>query len=304
MTDSIQESKEDHLLTSALCSVELSGKGGMHVVSPVVMIHEMLRNCQDLSERQLVVMLNYMLSRSLPDDIAEVFIDAKNLHAQHPYKKLSRKFVAARDARQKRAQNENAGELDSVSRKLIMAGTAFVLSQIVNYSQCNDAMLRVALIEELATRNAAIILAKLLTDVLTFAPREIGSRYKPNHNSIKSTCQWVSALCDSFQDDLSEAQISDGENYLVFLLRCVTSATKHSEAVLSLKEDLSRASHRKEADPRGKGNSSAPLVGLSGEDIPGLIALYSSNANFKTTKSVRIHNVVKNSKSTRLIRPS
>ena len=109
----------------------------------------------------------------------------------------------------------------------------------------------------------------IFSDVLTFALREIGSRYKPNHNSIKSTCQWVSALCDSFQDDLSEAQISDGENYLVFLLRCVTSATKHSEAVLSLKEDLSRASHRKEADPRGKGNSSVPLVGLSGEDIPG-----------------------------------
>ena len=98
---------------------------------------------------------------------------------------MRKKEVAARDARQKRAQNENAGELDSVSRKLIMAGTAFVLSQIVNYSQCNDAMLRVALIEEFATRNAAIILAKLLTDVLTFAPREIGSRYKPNHNSIK-----------------------------------------------------------------------------------------------------------------------
>jgi hypothetical protein len=277
-TDSIQESNEDHLLISTLRSIKLSDKRGRRVFSPVDMIHEVLRSCPDLSERQLVVMLNYMLRRSLPDDIAEVFMEAKNLHAQHPYKKLSRKFIAARNKQQKLAQDKtksrNEGELDSVSRKLIIAGTTFVLRQIVSYSQCNEAMLRVALLEELTTRDEAIILAKLLSDVLTFTPREIGSRYKPNRNNIKNTCQWVCALCDSFQDDLSEAQISDGENYLIFLLRSVTSATKHSEAILSLREDISRSRTRsqKEVIFGGKGNNATPMeiISLSGgEEIPG-----------------------------------
>ena len=71
--DSIQESVGKHKLITALQSVALSDKEGQRVFTPVDMIVVMLTKCSDLSERQLVAMLNYMMRESIPDDIASMF---------------------------------------------------------------------------------------------------------------------------------------------------------------------------------------------------------------------------------------
>ena len=178
--------------------------------------------------------------------------------------------------RSKEAKSKQNGkeqpEFERITRKVIFAGTAFVLREIVRYSECNEAMLRVALLEEIATRDEAIILAKLLSDTLTFASREIGSSFKPSQNNIKTTCKWISELSDGFQDELSEVKYSDGESYLIYLLRSVAAATKHSQAILSLREDINRAASQKHFMVDGKLGSATPMEVVSrttGEEIAG-----------------------------------
>ena len=269
-TNSIQESGQDHLLISVLRSVQLSEDSGMRVFSPFDMICEMLRSCSDISERQLVVMLRYMLRESSPDDIAATFMVTESLHAQHPYKKLSRKYNGFRKAHKNATKRGASSDSEKLTRKLILAGTTYVLHQIINYSECNEAMLRVALLEEIVTRDEAIILAKLLSDLLTLTSQD--SRFKSSRSNLKVTCQWVAALCDSFQDDLSEAKGSDGNNYLDFLLASVNSAMKQSQAIISLREDISRAHTRKEVTIEEKDNAATPMEVKrlhGGDEIPG-----------------------------------
>jgi hypothetical protein len=242
-TDSIQESKGEDFLTTVLRSVELANKKGKHACSPVDMIHEVLKKCPDVSERQTVAMLNYMLRSCLPGDIVKALMDAKELHMQHPYKKLCRDYLGVRTkSLQNKKQASVSDELDSLTQKVLIAGTTFILNRIVCYSECNSAMLRVALLEGLGTRQEALILARLLSDILSTNTRDI----KSTVNIVKSTCQWVSALCDTFQDDLSDAQTSNGENHLKFLRRCVAAATKQSQAIISLKGDIKRAASRRD----------------------------------------------------------
>jgi hypothetical protein len=270
--ETIQESNEEHMLISSLRSVKLSNKRGRRVFSPVDMIHDMLQKCPDVSERQMVVMLNYMLCRSLPDDIAEVFIEDKQLSVQHPYKTLTRKFFAVRNKQlglHNKSKPSDSGEVANVSRKLILAGTAFVLYRIACYSECNEAMLRVALLDGLASHDA-IIVARLLSDMVASTPKDVISQCPPSLNVVKSTCQWISALCDSFQDDLSEAKTSDGESYLNSLLRSVAVTTKQSQAIMSLKEDIRRA--ESEIGSKGSNVNETPIETKNfsgGEEIPG-----------------------------------
>ena len=55
---------------------------------------------------------------------------------------------------------------------------------------------------------------------------------------MRSACQWIAALSESFRDDLSWAKTSSGENYLNLLLNAVENVTKNSQAVMLLKDSI------------------------------------------------------------------
>jgi hypothetical protein len=57
-------------------------------------------------------------------------------------------------------------------------------------------------------------------------------------NFVKSVCQWIAALSESFLDDLRVTRITSEETYLSFLLNSVTKATKNSEAIMSFKDGI------------------------------------------------------------------
>jgi hypothetical protein len=57
-------------------------------------------------------------------------------------------------------------------------------------------------------------------------------------NFVKSVCQWIAALSESFLDDLRVTRITPEETYLSFLLNSVTKATKNSEAIMSFKDGI------------------------------------------------------------------
>ena len=146
----------------------------------------------------MVVMLSHMMRRALPEDIAEMLLEERKycLHTQHS--SLARKFFALRTGLMNSSDRTAIGpvsspELDQLSHRLILAGTSYLLYRIVSYSQCNDAMLRIAMLDIVETHEA-IILARLLSNTLASTrAKDVISKIPPSANAIKSICQWIAA---------------------------------------------------------------------------------------------------------------
>jgi hypothetical protein len=233
-------------LKSVLRSLKVSEKDGDRVFSPVDMMHALLVNCPDVSEQQMVVMLHYMLRRALPGDIAEFFREQRQLHRQHPFKQLIRLYAALGDNKKspkkmKIAAKNSTASLEQVSNKLIMAGTSYLLGKIVSYSECNETMLRAAMLEGFLQKSEANLLASALSKILTSAPQEVILRDRLPQNTTRATCQWISSLCDAFRDELSEIMVAEGESRLASMSNALASAVSQSEIILSLQEDVKRA---------------------------------------------------------------
>jgi hypothetical protein len=233
-------------LKSVLRSLKLSEKDGDRVFSPVDMMHALLAKCPDVSEQQMLVMLHYMLRRALPDDIVEAFREQKHLGRQHPFKRLIRLYVALSDnkkspKKKKNATKSSSPSLEQVSNKLIMAGTSYLLAKIVSYSECNETMLRAAMLEGFLQKQEANLLASALSKILTTAPQEVILKDHLSQNTTRATCQWISSLCDAFRDELSEIIVAEGESRLASISNALASAVSQSEKMLSLQEDVKRA---------------------------------------------------------------
>jgi hypothetical protein len=190
----LQETGKGHPLSMAL--KYLGHPSVENPLSALQMILEMIVNCSDLSERHLVIMLDYMMRHAKADSIVDTVL---------------------------KGQEE----------KTIIAGMKTVLTMIVGYSECNEAMLRVALVEELSSSTEAIILARILPKILMTNPH---SNYA--HHFVRSACQWIAALSESFRDDLRWAKTSSGENHLTLLFNSVEKIAKSSQAVMSLKDSI------------------------------------------------------------------
>merc|ERR1712166_672400 len=74
---SLQETGKKHPLVTALKFSEHLATN--NPLSALQMILELIVNCSDISERQLVVILNYMMRCAKPDDIIETFTYSKNV---------------------------------------------------------------------------------------------------------------------------------------------------------------------------------------------------------------------------------
>lgn len=260
------ESTKEQILETTLRRLESSNKKGQRIFSPVDLILGMLQWCPDLSELQLVALLNYMLRRALPDDIAEAIMEAK-IGIKHPYKKVCHNYFTVRDRPVKSSKKDGNADLELLANRLITAGTTFVLQKIIAYSECNEAMLRAALEEGLSNGQSAIILAKILSNLVLTSTNEISKGKAINHNRVKTTCQWISALSESFQDELSEATTPAGESLFLFLLESVKNATKYSQVVISLHDDFTRSSMQRESIAKKSGLKETPFK--RDEDLPG-----------------------------------
>ncbi len=206
----LQETGKEHPLAATLRS--LYEPSIENPLSALQLIIEMIVNCSDLSERQLVVMLDYMMRHAKADGIVDT-VRSHNMENGSTFK------MPIRDEKQ-----------------TLIAGLKAVLQMVVGYSECNEAMLRVALREELSSSAEAIVLARMLPKLLVANP--YSSR---TDHFVGSACQWITALSESFRDDLSWAKASSGSNYLSLLLNAVENVTKNSQAVMSLKDSIGAA---------------------------------------------------------------
>ncbi len=227
----LQETGKEHPLSATLkCLDQPSIENPL---SALQLIIEMIINCTDLSERQLVVMLDYMMRHAK----AEAIVDTVRSHNVESGSKYNMPIHH--------------------EKQTLIAGLKVVLQMIVGYSECNEAMLRVALQEELSSSAEAIVLARMLPKLLVADP--YSSR---TEHFVRSACQWIAALSESFRDDLSWAKTSSGENNLNLLLNVVEKVTKNSQAVMLLKDSIGvaeMAKKQKKLDAR-KGLNEAPQM--------------------------------------------
>mmetsp|Transcript_4066 Transcript_4066/g.4597 ORF Transcript_4066/g.4597 Transcript_4066/m.4597 type:complete len:332 (-) Transcript_4066:51-1046(-) len=283
---SLQETGKKHPLVTALKLCEHLAKE--NPLSALQMILELIVNCSDISERQLVVILNYMMRYAKPDDIIETLTYSKNIRTYsknirnqqlHVLKELASGNNAIRqkiinlqstNVPVEVIQEENSGR----QKKIVVAGVMLVLQMVVDYSECNEAMLRVALAEELSSSSEAMILARLLPHLLLPDPYKNPLRQIKRQNSVKSACQWIAALSESFRDELRFAMISPEDTYLSFLLNSITKATKNSEAIMSLKDCIGVAEMMKkykELNERKDASETPQIEDLMGYSIDRII---------------------------------
>jgi hypothetical protein len=225
-------------LFAILRAMKLTNKRGQRVVSPVDLIHEMLSSCSDISERQLVTMIHYMLCKALPDDIAENFLSWKRFDAGHPYKKLSREFFLTKSSfRKLELQNGKKDDqkaasverhLNDLSAKLLNAGVAFLVERIVWYSSPNDALLRTALTQGLTNKREAPILAEVLVGIL----EESNSRSNRRRNWLVVS-KWLAVLCEACHDVLT-AECLRGKSHMDVLLHRIHHSITAISSIASL----------------------------------------------------------------------
>ena len=205
---------------------------------------DLIRHCSDISERQLVVILDYMMCYANPVEIRKTFSlsGGVQIHQLHSFEEQSMSDNAtlcketttlnnSTDA--SKANNENDPEHQN---KIILDGVMLVLQMVVGYSECNDAMLQVALGEELSSSQGAMVLARLLPNLLIPEKHKNSLVEIKKQNLVKSACQWIASLSESFIDDLKSTMISPDETYQTFLLKSVANTTKNAEAVMSFKD--------------------------------------------------------------------
>lgn len=246
----LQESRKKHPLILALGGLETPSR---LTFSPVDFIHDLLQNCSDLSERQLVILLDYMLRKATVHDIAESARGRRDTSGSKRHKRLIRRYFKARDKRARLGENNdvgtnaksNATELTTVSKSLLLIGVTVVLQKIIYYSECNEAMLREALRECLSSGSEAALLARLLSEMLLSPPYKIALQHKRHKNMTKVLCQWVAALCEGCRGELDASTTPSGETYLSFLINSVTLVTRNAQATIALKDGIGFANTKR-----------------------------------------------------------
>lgn len=136
-------------------ALESAGDDDRFGYTSINFIFDLYRFCDDVSERQSVACLHYLLSRAPPRDIAAFFGEKKNKF-HHSAVKLAEKFQKLSD---------NSAKSKIVAAKLILTAARKLLLAVTRYSNCNETLLRDA-IECSIPYQERVLVAKLLTESL------------------------------------------------------------------------------------------------------------------------------------------
>jgi hypothetical protein len=224
-----------------LRSMKISQKKG-DVVSAVDLMHEMLSSCPDLTERQLVTMVHYMLCRALPEDIAENFIDWKRFDICHPYIKASKAYFQELSMMRKleklNGASTNSPEMKQaqlqvavLSTKLLRMGAAFLIERVVDYSDCNETLLRTALQQGLPLAHEPQLLLRLLLETLT-------------NKRSRSSSKWIFALCEGCRDRLAGSEDGSSASTYDEILAKIKRIIQDGELIAGLAQYLGEPSKR------------------------------------------------------------
>ena len=171
--------------------------------SAAVFLDTVLQYCSDVTEKHLVTIIRFIMIGASPDAVAKLFLEtataaattttttrkassftaaASLLKVPHPGKAAAQAFL---DARQSMVVEGSA--LERKSAALLRYGIQYVVQNAVEYSSCNETLLRHAFAQHLQPEEATLLLRTLL--------------HLPNPD--KNWCGWVYALCQAHRDTLS-----------------------------------------------------------------------------------------------------
>jgi len=139
-----------------LLALESAGNDDRFGYTSINFIYDLYRYCDDVSERQSVACLHYLMSRAPPRDIAAFFGEKKN-KCHHSAVKLAEKFQKLND--------KNSTNSKLVAAKLVLTAAEKLLLAVARYSNCNETLLRDA-IECSIPYQELVLVAKLLTESL------------------------------------------------------------------------------------------------------------------------------------------
>lgn len=262
-------SEQNDFLFSLLRATKLTNKKGRRVFSPVDLMHEMLSCCPDVSERQSVTMIHYMLCRALPEDVAENFLDTGHLAPSHPYRALAKRYFSLQSLLRKLKKPDDSlkKEEAEVSTKLLKAGASVLVRRIALYSSCNETLLRNALVAGLPSKNEPSILARVLLDLLKEASTAClfsgrNARAKADSVMTVSISRWMAALCEAWRDRLLEPSVDGGESPMDQIIQGVGTFLGQTETVISLRAALGAStrmlSQTKPREKEAKDNVATP----------------------------------------------
>ncbi|KAG7361711.1 hypothetical protein IV203_036812 [Nitzschia inconspicua] len=266
----LQETTKKHPLYIILRKIHRPVEG--NPLTAMQLIVELLQNCGDLSERQLVIMMDYMLRIPQADDIAQTFAESTVIEMTQKLRRDSRSYMSIRGKKINGNQHTNISKEAwlAIGRRLVLAGAELVFHMILCYSECNGIMLRIALAEILHSSAEAIVMAQLLSRMLKSSPSNTPLMHRKNPNFVRTTCQWITSLCESFEDDLKETKTPFGTDYLTHLLNGVQAATRNSQAIISFKDGIGIAeSAKKELLHRSDANGNETSLWQPEEELPG-----------------------------------
>lgn len=171
--------------------------------TPFDLSNDIFSFCSDVSERQVVAVLRYTLSRALPKDIVAFCIRNNIVGEKHPFHRRSSRYSFLESKRDLSRDEED--ELTVLGHKLIIAGAALLVQRATEYSKCNVSLLRDAVERELSSDETRL-LVRLFLDILA-SPKKFLLQSKGATSC--HALQYLSALCDGLHGPPSNDEDED-----------------------------------------------------------------------------------------------
>jgi len=183
--------------------------------SPVELAIDLFSFCPDVSEKQMITCLHYMVTRASPDDLAKTLSTVSN--------KAALPASLGKESGKKMFKDK----VNLLPAQLVKSGCLILLSRILNYSSCNDSLLRGAISEGLSPKEIGL-LAVLIADILEISEDPLAR---------SRAVQWLLVLCDCLRNEPASLKMLDMQR----LRRRITTEVSRTEAILSLKNIVQEA---------------------------------------------------------------
>lgn len=222
--------------------------------TPVDLIYDTFRYCCDISERQMVTMLHYMLAKAHPSDIADwVLRNDECMDVAQSTTRLANRYVGSMVLSKGSVQETEQHQ--RLSARLILAGTEVLLLNVVAFSDCNETLLRGALADGIPPRELGILNQILIESII---PADVDA------NMTRRAMHWASTLCDRLRGPLSEAEGS----VVTRIRKSVATEIAKTESLMSLQVTLQRALAAKAAGRSKKADAPSLDKNVSGHLPP------------------------------------
>jgi hypothetical protein len=201
--------------------------------SPVELLLDILDTCSDVSERQQVIFLRYMMSIAKPADIASSFqqerlkpIDQRCIELSHQYDSINKSA---------NSPIANEKQRNRINQLLIIAGVDTIVDKVCKLSDVNESLLRASINDELENEEIQL-LYQLFTKALK--ADTISTSTDPT-SGYRRKLQWVNSL-QALQQQSQQHKLTT---------RMISSEVDAIERIMSLNEI------RREFDSNAKSKS-------------------------------------------------